>query len=49
MVERDLAKVDVAGSTPVSRSRILSGSCSADGNLPLRNAEVLSRGAVPKW
>jgi hypothetical protein len=32
VVERDLAKVDVAGSTPVSRSRFLSPSLrSADG------------------
>ena len=33
MVERDLAKVDVAGSTPVSRSRFLSLTrrCPADG------------------
>ena len=34
MVERDLAKVDVAGSTPVSRSRFLfSIMLSADGFL----------------
>jgi hypothetical protein len=48
VVERDLAKVDVAGSTPVSRSiKFLV--------LPLRwtfftrNANVFRRGAVPKW
>ena len=35
MVERDLAKVDVAGSTPVSRSRFLVPSVlSADGLFP---------------
>ena len=35
MVERDLAKVDVAGSTPVSRSRFLSTiMLSADGLSP---------------
>ena len=35
MVERDLAKVDVAGSTPVSRSRFLSSiMLSADGLSP---------------
>jgi hypothetical protein len=48
VVERDLAKVDVAGSTPVSRSIKFPV-------LPLRwtfftrNANVFRRGAVPKW
>ena len=49
MVERDLAKVDVAGSTPVSRSRFLLRSFPADGLFSARNANVFSRGAVPKW
>jgi hypothetical protein len=37
VVERDLAKVDVAGSTPVSRSRLLffkPGSCRQRGLFP---------------
>ncbi len=52
MVERDLAKVDVAGSTPVSRSSVcLFRVVSPPGRwtFSVRNANVLSRGAVPKW
>jgi hypothetical protein len=50
VVERDLAKVDVAGSTPVSRSSF----APPEQFLPrwtfvVRNANVGSRGAVPKW
>ena len=53
MVECDLAKVEVAGSTPVSRSIILlavaprpgEGLCSQG---PLQ-AGILIQGAVPKW
>ena len=50
MVERDLAKVDVAGSTPVSRSRFLSppGAVSADG-LFFAGTLTYEQGAVPKW
>ena len=50
MVECDLAKVEVAGSNPVSRSRFLwfpAGQKLRDA--PARNAVELSRGAVPKW
>ncbi len=49
VVECDLAKVEVAGSNPVSRSRILSQIARAPRDLPIRNAGELSRGAVPKW
>jgi hypothetical protein len=49
VVERDLAKVDVAGSTPVSRSRFLLRSFPADGLFSPGTANVFSRGAVPKW
>ena len=47
MVERDLAKVDVAGSTPVSRSKIprygLADGLFSTGTL------TYGQGAVPKW
>ena len=50
MVERDLAKVDVAGSTPVSRSSFLSPNLvCVRWTFSGRNANVWSRGAVPKW
>ena len=49
MVERDLAKVDVAGSTPVSRSRFWLRSFPAEGLFSPGTATVFSRGAVPKW
>ena len=44
MVECDLAKVEVAGSNPVSRSRILVLTCCRQV-ISLPNV----RGAVPKW
>jgi hypothetical protein len=50
VVERDLAKVDVAGSTPVSRSRFLSQlPTPRRWTFSLRDANVVSWGAVPKW
>jgi hypothetical protein len=59
VVERDLAKVDVAGSTPVSRSRNLTGPAlrgfsffkGAHGRWTFQAgaANLLNRGAVPKW
>ena len=47
MVERDLAKVDVAGSTPVSRSRFLLRSFPADGLFSPGTANVFSRARYP--
>ena len=53
MVERDLAKVEVAGSTPVSRSRVSSRSpaplefIAPSGQFP--DGAKLGKGAVPKW
>ena len=45
MVERDLAKVDVAGSTPVSRSRFLYFLQALRGwTFSSRNANVLEQG-----
>jgi hypothetical protein len=44
VVERDLAKVDVAGSTPVSRSRI-----SAEESRGREAFSIRLQGAVPKW
>jgi hypothetical protein len=57
VVECDLAKVEVAGSNPVSRSRISSPPAHLlRWTFSGRNANVLSgtelrskRGAVPKW
>ena len=54
MVECDLAKVEVAGSNPVSRSRFLGPPSLFQPVLRRwtfsgRNANVRSRGAVPKW
>jgi hypothetical protein len=49
VVERDLAKVDVAGSTPVSRSKFIHEVLSRRWTFFGRNANVFSRGAVPKW
>ena len=49
MVECDLAKVEVAGSNPVSRSRILLPDAPSGWTFSGRNANVGSRGAVPKW
>jgi hypothetical protein len=59
VVERDLAKVDVAGSTPVSRSRYLISPALAGLFVPHRlmslwtfrasTANLFLRGAVPKW
>ena len=50
VVECDLAKVDVAGSTPVSRSRFFVPSLLLRiWTFSGRNANVRSRGAVPKW
>ena len=46
MVERDLAKVDVAGSTPVSRSRFLLRSFPADG---FRQLERLTYSAGARY
>ena len=48
MVERDLAKVEVAGSTPVSRS---SGVSLPIFPMPAATVHVSSclSGAVPKW
>ncbi len=47
MVERDLAKVDVAGSTPVSRSSFLSPALFApDGHFP---AGTLTYGAGARY
>ena len=50
MVECDLAKVEVAGSNPVSRSRFLSptGTLPFDGHF-LAGTLTYVRGAVPKW
>jgi hypothetical protein len=44
VVERDLAKVDVAGSTPVSRSRF-----SAEESRGREAFSIRQQGAVPKW
>ena len=59
MVERDLAKVDVAGSTPVSRSSGYSlpsfRSVESHASRKKRGEQGapgflwISRGAVPKW
>jgi hypothetical protein len=51
VVECDLAKVEVAGSNPVSRSRfsLQTRSFPAEWTFFARNATVVSRGAVPKW
>ena len=49
MVERDLAKVDVAGSTPVSRSIFSNQIFSRRWTFFNRNANVFCGGAVPKW
>jgi hypothetical protein len=49
VVERDLAKVDVAGSTPVSRSIYFGQLSPARWTFFIRNANVFGRGAVPKW
>ncbi len=58
MVERDLAKVEVAGSTPVSRSRIQfcrEGSRRVASAAPkvdiFRSGSYFNirQGAVPKW
>ena len=49
VVERDLAKVDVAGSTPVSRSIFLNQIFSRRWTFFNRNANVFSRGAVLHW
>ena len=44
MVERDLAKVDVAGSTPVSRSNF-----STEEPRSREAFSMWQKGAVPKW
>ncbi len=44
MVERDLAKVDVAGSTPVSRSKF-----SEEEPRSREAFSIRQHGAVPKW
>jgi hypothetical protein len=44
VVERDLAKVDVAGSTPVSRSNFSTGEPRSREAFSMRR-----QGAVPKW
>ena len=51
MVECDLAKVEVAGSNPVSRSRFLPFRPSSPQKWTFfgRNANLMGRGAVPKW
>ncbi len=54
VVECDLAKVEVAGSNPVSRSRFAFSPGRFSGTdfrwtFCCRNANVMSRGAVPKW
>jgi hypothetical protein len=46
VVERDLAKVDVAGSTPVSRSRFLSPPVPTDG---LFSVVTLTYGAGARY
>ena len=59
MVECDLAKVEVAGSNPVSRSRISAKAAKAapsyffakftDGLFSTLWLKLSVRGAVPKW
>ena len=51
MVERDLAKVDVAGSTPVSRSIFFvpRPTLPRRWTFAARNVNVCEQGAVPKW
>jgi hypothetical protein len=48
VVECDLAKVEVAGSNPVSRSRFLCYELPR-WTFSARKANVGTRGAVPKW
>ncbi len=49
MVERDLAKVEVAGSTPVSRSSGNSQPTLRTHRQPLLQFQIDFPGAVPKW
>jgi hypothetical protein len=49
VVERDLAKVDVAGSTPVSRSKFLSTNMLSEDGLFPAGTLTWGQGAVPKW
>jgi hypothetical protein len=49
VVERDLAKVDVAGSTPVSRSSFFVPGLLSGNGLFLAGTLTYGQGAVPKW